>query len=386
MARHSTDRIKRVLHGLLGMPATDGNAVTVLKNGVEIFPAMLSEIGRATDTVDFCCYVFSESAVGEKLVRALKERAEAGVRVRLLLDPFGSRELKRSWVRELRSAGADVAWFRLPSDWRVWEQNNRNHRRVVLCDERVALTGGYGIADRWDGDARSPAEWRDLAVRVEGPAVDGFRAAFANNWAATGRPPFDRRDRFPDPEEVGDVTALAWQGAGGPGWNDSAIVLTTLLALAEKRIRLTTPYFAPRDDDIDRLCEAADRGVEVQLLLPGPNADQRVLQLAAQAHFARLLDAGIQVWIYLPTMIHQKSITIDGEITLVGTPNFDPRSLQLNDENGVVVFDAEVTERVDGYTDHDLTNSELIDAERWEKRGVGQRVGELAVDLIDSQL
>lgn len=378
--------LRDTLEGLVGHPAVPGNRVDVLHNGYEIFSGVLTAIRAAEHTVDFSCYVFSAGNVGELLVEALEERAAAGVRVRLLIDPLGARTIDRSWVDRLEQAGADVAWYRMPSDWRLWEQNNRNHQRVVLVDESIGLTGGYGIADRWDGDASTPEEWRDVAVRLEGPAVAGLRAAFAATWAATGRALFDDRDRFPAPSSSGAVDVLTWRSTGGPGWNDAATVWATAISKATDRLRIVSPYFAPREDFGDRLVAATERGVDIDILLPGPHADQPVLQLAAQRNFERLLEAGTRIWLYQPTMIHAKLLTVDGGAAVLGTANFDNRSLQRNDEVGVVVFDDEVTAALDERIDADLALSEPVDVERWRDRGLAQRIGERAAGLVDDEL
>ncbi|CAN5861221.1 phospholipase D-like domain-containing protein [soil metagenome] len=371
---------------LLGYPATTGNRVDLLRNGVEIFPALLSELQRAERSIDFTCYVVDGDRVAEQVVRTLLERAEAGVRVRLLLDPLGARAIDRSWSKLLTASGVDVSWYRLDAGFRLWEQNHRNHRRIIVCDERVAITGGFGLAERWDGDARTPDEWRDTAVRVEGPAVVGLRASFLAGWATAGGSPLDVADVLADPGTPGDVTVLPWRGAGGPGWNDTASVWAALLGTARRRLRITTPYFAPDERFLGLLEAVAERDVEVQLLLPGPHADQEVLQRAAEASFDRLLAAGVSIHRYQPTMVHAKVVTTDGEAALVGTPNFDARSLSRNDEVGVLVFDEDVVGRLDADTDDDLARSEPVDPERWAERGVARRAREAAVGLIDGEL
>jgi cardiolipin synthase A/B len=199
-------RYRRALEGLLGVPATEGNVVEVLRNGDQIFPAMLDAIRSATQTIDFATYVYWTGDIAREFAGALCDRARAGVRVRILLDAVGAQAMNRDLVADLEDSGAQVEFFRPPTTWKVWETNHRTHRKVLICDEDVAFTGGVGIAEEWTGDAQDPEHWRETHVRVRGPAVDGLRSAFVSNWAETGQELYDERDRFPEQPQGGGVT------------------------------------------------------------------------------------------------------------------------------------------------------------------------------------
>src|SRR4051794_32893380 len=253
---------RRALEALLGIPATQGNQVDVLRNGDRIFPAMFEAIEAATSTIDFLTFVYWEGSIGEELAELLAAKAKAGVRVRVILDALGALSMNRGLVERMSVAGAQVEWFRPVNKLKFWEANRRSHRKVLICDEDVAFTGGIGIADEWRGDARLPGEWRDTHFRVRGPAVDGLRAAFVQNWAETGRPLFDDGvDRFPVQPKAGSSCVQVVRGAAQTGWSDVATLLRSLLALARERVRITTAYFVPDDATCRLLAETARRGV-----------------------------------------------------------------------------------------------------------------------------
>lgn len=387
MASDEGSSYRRALEGLVGVPATEGNRVDVLRNGDAIFPAMLDAIRAATCTVDFLTFIYWEATIGEEFAEALSERAEQGVRVRVLLDALGAQRMDKRLIERMEAAGAQVEWFRPVANLRFWDTNHRTHRKVLICDEDVAFAGGVGIADEWRGDARNPDEWRDTHFRLRGPAVDGLRAAFVKNWAETGRPIFDAGiDEFPVQPAAGRSLVQVVQGAAEVGWSDLATVVRALLLLAARRVRITTAYFVPDPDTCRVLCEAARRGVEVQVLVPGPHADKRFVQLASEAQYGELLDAGVEVWTYQPTMLHAKIMTVDGLVANIGSANFNSRSLRLDEEVNLVVYDPEVVRILDEDFDADLGRSRPLDPVEWQERGVLQRAKEAATGVIRSEM
>jgi cardiolipin synthase len=373
---------RRVLEGVLGVPATEGNQVDVLRNGDRIFPAMFDAIRAATSTVDFLTFVYWQGSTGEEMASLLAERAAAGVRVRVILDAIGAFSMDRGLVERMVAAGAQVEWFRPVNKARFWEANHRSHRKVLICDEEVAFTGGIGIADEWRGDARGPGEWRDTHFRVRGPAVDGLRAAFVQNWAETGRGLFDEGvDRFPVQPVAGPSTVQVVRGAAQAGWSDVATLVRSLLAVARERVRITTAYFVPDDATMRVLAGTARRGVEVDVVLPGAHVDKRFVQLASQSQYHRLLDAGVRLWSYEVSMLHAKVLTVDGQVASVGSANLTARSLLLDDEVNLVVFDSDVVAELDADFDRDLARSEAVDPEAWPDRGLAQRAKEAVAGL-----
>jgi cardiolipin synthase len=230
------------------------------------------------------------------------------------------------------------------------------------------------------GDARGESEWRDTHFRVTGPAVDGLRAAFLGNWAETEPVLFEEGiDRFPQQPKPGRSVVQCVRGASEAGWTDLSTLFLTLMQLAEHRLRITTAYFVPDDDMCERLCAAAARGVQVQILLPGPHADKRFVQLGSESSYGPLLDAGVQIWNFQPSMLHAKVMTVDGLVASVGSANLNSRSTELDEEVNLVALDPDLVRTLDLQFDEDLERSERIDPGRWRDRSIGQRVLEKLV-------
>lgn len=375
-------RIRRRLERLIGIAATEGNSVRPLRNGDEIFAAMLDAIGSARHTIDMMTFVYWKGDIARRFAEALAERAADGVRVRLLLDGFGSRLIEKELLDRMSAAGVDIAWFRRPVFLSPLKQNHRCHRKVLVVDEQTAFTGGVGIAEEWCGDARNPNEWRDTHAEVRGPAVDGVAAAFAQNWAECHPELFDARDRFVEHEPAGSAVIQVVRGSAAFGWQDMQTLIRVILESAEERVRLATAYFAPDEYFVELLAATSRRGVTVEILLPGPHTDKRVCQLAGQHHYETLTAAGVRIYQYQPTMMHAKIITMDGVVSLIGSTNFNRRSLDHDEEVMLAVMDPDFTRTLDEHYDQDLEASTRIAAQRWMRRSVLQRARELSVQPL----
>ena len=373
----TTDRVgrfRRSLEGILGVPATEGNLVEVFRNGNEIFPAMLGAIADAEHTIDFLTFVYWRGRIGTAFAEALSERARSGVRVRVLLDAWGAHPIERELIHMMEDSGVRVRWFRPLHRLALTKANHRTHRKVMVVDEAIAFTGGVGIADEWNGDARNEHEWRDTHFRVRGPAVDGLRAAFLDNWIETDTEIFDPTvDRFPQQPQPGGTVIQCVRGASEAGASDLSTLLLTLLELAEERIRITTAFFVPDEGLTGRLCSASDRGVSVEILLPGPYGDKRFVQLAGQSVYEELLTHGIRIWHFQPSMLHAKVMTVDRQVASIGSANFNARSIELDEEINLVALDRPLVRLLDDQFDEDLERSEEIDPSRWEERSLARR-------------
>lgn len=370
-----TEEIRRTLEGVIGVPATEGNLVDVLVNGDRIFPAMLEAIDEAERTIDLLTFVYWRGRIGTRFAEALSGKARSGVRVRVLLDAWGAASIDPALITSMKGSGVRVRWFRPFRRLQPTKVNHRTHRKVMIVDEATGFTGGVGIADQWCGDARSEDEWRDTHFRVRGPAVDGLRAAFLDNWLETDPEVFDTAiDRFPDQPQPGRATIQCVRGASEVGWSDISTLLLSLLQIAEDRVRITTAYFVPDEELIGRLCEASDRGVAVEILLPGPHGDKRFVQLAGQAVYEQLLKRGVRLWHFQPTMLHAKIMTVDGLVANVGSANFNARSTELDEEINLVALDPDLVRELDAQFDEDLERSEAIEPGRWEGRPLRRRV------------
>jgi cardiolipin synthase A/B len=357
-------RWRRTLEGSLGIPATEGNVVEVLRDGVNIFPAMLDAIESATRTVDLLTFVYWRGDIAWRFSAALSERAASGVRCRVILDALGARLVDDDLIARMEEAGVLIHWFRPLADGDgLHHPGYRTHRKVLVCDEEVAFTGGIGIAEEWDGSSDDGTGWRETQLRVRGPVVDGLRAAFLDDWLDSGQDLLDDRDRFPDQPRDGTTTALVIRGASEHGRSDIAMLRQLLFSEVEERLRITTPYFAPDAVVLETLLAAARRGVQVQLLVPGGNNDKEVAQLATERLYRRLLDAGIEIHVFTPTMLHAKVITVDSSLAVVGSANLNHRSLQHDEEVDVVLFDEDVVAELDEHTDADLARCHRVTVE-----------------------
>lgn len=351
----------------------------MLRNGSEVFPAMLAAIAAAERTVDLVAFQLGTGDIVGEFVDALSARAEAGVRVRVVLDAIGSRRLDPERLDALRASGAAVVLFRPLTDRRFWQHENRTHRKVLVVDQRIGFAGGVNISGEWEGDAAHSGEWRDTHLRIEGPAVDGLNAAFSTDWVAAGRPATELDASFPEQPLAGASTVQVVRGEPSTAWSDVANTFAALLTLATRRVRIASAYFAPSRRFTRLLCEASARGVDVEVLVPGDNAHSRVVQLAAEAQFEQLMAVGVRIWSYEPTMMHAKIILVDDLVACVGSANFDRRSMKLNHELEVIVLDPSVVAELDRHYDEDVARSRLVDEATWAERGTPQRALELAV-------
>lgn len=374
---------RRAVESLLGAAFTEGNRVDVLRNGDEIFPAMLAAIRGATRSIDLLTYLWGKGPVTEAMTEALSERARTGVRVRVVVDALGSKGMRHHQVAALRDAGVDLAFFRPLSTPRATAKNRRTHARALICDETVGFTGGTGIDQGWTGDGVSGGDWRDTSFRVQGPAVDGLRAAFAAHWVQTRHDLITDHDRFATPSTAGDAAVHVLRVSSQHGWNDVMLALIGLLHSAQHRVRICTPYARLPRQLLDLVRATAGRGVQVQLLLPAESVVDHPLARVQEDHQHQwLLDAGVEIWSYRPSMLHAKVVTVDGALAMVGSANIDARSLTLNLQVQMLIADPATVAVLDRHYDEDLTRSERTDPGAWERRSARQRLTRAAADVI----
>lgn len=384
-APQSVADYRRCFEAALGLPFTGGNRIEPLVNGCRIFPAMIEAIEAAEESIDFLTFIYWQGGVAEQFGAALAERARAGVAVRVLLDAFGAHSMPASVLDQLAEAGAQIAWFRPKARWRIWQIDNRTHRKILIVDDRVGFTGGVGIAAEWEGDARGPNEWRETHFRMTGPVIDGLRGAFLSNWIEAGQPGFEQRRSYAPQPATGDAAVQVIRTSAAVNYSDIATLFRLALTVAQHRIRIATGYFVPDADTISLMRAAAKRGVVVEVLMPGPHTDSKIARMAGEDTFATLLEAGVRLYRFQPTMLHTKMVLLDESLVMVGSANFNHRSMGKDDEIAVVVIDNALVAGLSADYDHDLTRAERVDADAWSQRGVWQRLRELVGRLLSPQ-
>lgn len=375
--------MERVVEVVLGVPVQGGNDVRLLRNGDQIFPALWTDLAAARRSIDVACFEVDDGNIPRELTDILTERAQAGVRVRVLFDPVGGRSFDRDRVEQIREAGGTFVWHDTEKLRRPGLQNYRHHRRAVVIDGRIGYAGGFGFADRWGGDAGGPDEYRDHAIRVQGPVVDGIRASFIEGWAMNGNATFDEGDDLGPQPDAGAVRATCVRASASYTWNDGATLYDALIRGATSRLRMAMGYFSPAGRAVRLLCEAAERGVQVQLVVPGPIMRRRIVKWAGEHVFDELLDGGVELYRYQPSRLHAKLVTVDGHVAVVGSINLDDRSLSLDAETGVVVFDDGVTSRLDADLDDDIAASERVVKGEWRHLGRLEMARDAAARIVN---
>jgi cardiolipin synthase len=360
--------------GASGVPFIPGNKVAVLTNGDEFYPAMLDAIAAAKKTITMETYIFWAGDIGRQFAVALAERRRAGVKVKLLLDAIGSSTIGKEILQILKDSGCEVDWYN-----RIWLRtighvNHRNHRKSMIVDGRVAFTGGAGIADQWTGDAQDSRHWHDIQIRVEGPGAISLQTGFAQNWLEITGELVNGPDYFPLPESVGSVSTQILLSSPKSASSTIRIMYYLSIISAERSIYIANPYFIPDDSGVQILVEARQRGVDVKIMVAGIYNDMRISRYASNHLYGKLLEAGIEVYEYNRTMLHQKTMVVDGIWVTVGTTNFDNRSFALDEESNVCVYDGVLAQKMEEIFAADLKSCERVRLEKWRHRGIRKRL------------
>jgi cardiolipin synthase len=367
----------RAAEALTGSPVSYGNDADLLINGDQIFPTYLDAIRDAEETVNLLTYAYWRGDIAIEVADTLCAKASDGVECNVVVDAVGAAKMDRKLVGKMRDAGVSVCFFRPPKPYAVKRLQHRTHRKLLIVDGTVGFTGGVGIAEEWTGDAEDPDHWRDTHVRVGGPVVRGLQGAFAENWLECTGDVLAGDRYLPKIEELADGGAMQVTRSSATIGDTNAEALVYLaLAAAKRSIELTSAYFVPRPAFTDALVEAAERGVKLRILVPGSHIDKEFVRTAGRAAYDELLAAGVEIHEYCPTMLHAKTMTVDGIWSSVGSVNFDNRSFQLHDEVTLCVQDERFAGLLHDVFEQDLERSERIDPEEWSRRPPTQRARE----------
>lgn len=383
--QQAQDELRAALESIMGVPFTDGNDIVPFLNGIRIFPPMLEAIARAKHRIELLTYIYWTGDVATQFVDALSERAQAGVEVRLLLDGVGALPMPRKYLDKMMAAGVQARWFRPLNRFRIGHLAHRTHRKVLVVDSEIAFTGGVGIAAEWEGDAENPKHWRETHFSCRGPCVRGLRAAFYQNWLETHFDTMPALTPVTPTAKAGDMSVQVVKSSGSISFSDIAVLHEALADLARTRLRIVTPYFVPTDATVGSLVQARGRGVEVDIMVPGDHTDNRVSDLAGSDAFDPLLQAGVRIWRYQPTLVHAKIITLDGVLSCVGSANFNQRSANQDEEVALNVLSPALCAQLDQHFEEDRRLSERVTLWKWRRRGFFRRLAETAAYLIRPQ-
>jgi cardiolipin synthase A/B len=376
----------RSMGQLLGPAIVPGNRVTSLQNGDRIFPSMLEAIRGAQESISFETYIYWSGAIGQEFSDALCERARAGVKVHVLLDWLGSGKIDKKFLSAMETAGVEVQRYH-PLHWYDWSRvNNRTHRKLLIVDGRIGFTGGVGIADAWTGKGDQPDHWRDSHFKIEGPAVAQMQAAFGDNWIKTRKVVLFGSAYFPELTQLGSSRAQVFKSSSDEGSENVRLMYLLSIASAAKNIRLQAAYFVPDDLAIETMVAARQRGVTIEIIVPGPHTDSEIVQEASRSRWTALLDAGVLIYEFQPALYHCKVLIVDDLWVSVGSTNFDNRSFRLNDEANLNVYDAAFAAEQSTVFEIDKSVSRLMTRADFERRPMAGKFLEAVAGFFRHEL
>jgi cardiolipin synthase len=314
------------------------------------------------------------------VTNALVDAARRGVEVRVLVDGTGGK--LGALADQMKKAGIDLRIYHPVRPWNVLRIGQRTHRKILVVDGTVCFTGGLGIEDRWLGNARNPNEWRDTQVEVWGPVAAQMQAIFGENWTYTTGEILAGDKFYPVMEAAGDLEAQAIKVSRGDASSLAKMLYYVAIQSAIKTIHIQNAYFLPDAQIRASLVKAVQRGVDVKIMVPGKNIDVPLVRMASREHYGELLQGGVKVYEYLPTMMHSKTAVFDGIFAVIGSINFDTRSMEKNAEESITFYDRRFAAKVDEMFDRDLKNCREIAYDRWRRRDVGDRLAEMLSALL----
>ena len=367
------------LEPVVNSKITRNNQIEVIENGDHFYEAELDAMRQARHSINIEAYIFHKGKLTDEVLQVLTERARAGVHVNLVLDAAGSLSTRKSYFNALKEAGGKVDWYHRLRLHNWFIINNRTHREITLIDGSTAFVGGAGYADWWRYGTKSDPRWRDTMVRIRGDAVRAIQGTFLENYLEASGKILDGGDYFPPASpDPGKTTALVVTSTPSSGGSTRARVLfQTLIAGARKSIYITTPYFLPDRSMTDELVHAVERGVRVNVIVPGKHDDHALTRSSGRSAYGRLLKAGATVYEYEPSMIHAKIAVFDGAWSVVGSTNLDNRSFGINDEVNVAVLDPQIASRLTGDFEQDTGQSKKVTLEEWQRRPLSERLMEM---------
>jgi cardiolipin synthase A/B len=381
-----SDEFLQTVSGATGMMFVDGNHIALLNNGDEFYPAMLKAIDQAEASVTIEAYIYWTGEIGRRFAKALARRAKEGVSVKILLDAVGSASIGSEILETLESGGCQLAWYNRIHWYRIGRFNHRTHRKSLIVDGRLGFTGGAGIADVWLGHAQNPEHWRDMQIQLEGPAVVPLQTGFAANWLQTTGELITGERYYPPVDPCGRLPALTVMSSPETGASTVRTMYYLSIVCARKSIYIANPYFVPDSIAIETLIDAKQRGVDVRVMVSGAHNDNWLARCNSMLLFGPLLAAGVEILDYNRTMLHHKTMVVDGVWSTIGTTNFDNRSFAHNEESNVCVYDRALARQLQDTFLADAGDCERLTYEGWRKRGIWMRAQEVVASFLQDQV
>jgi cardiolipin synthase A/B len=380
------DAFSFVLYQSTGVCLEEGHQVELLENGT-VFDRMLEDIRQARESVHILVYIWRPCELSDRFVEALAERVRAGVSCRVLVDPIGSEEVSgdkdfdQKIERRLVEAGVEVHYYRPLAGKVLGRLLGRNHQKLCIVDGRIGYTGGFGIWKVWEGDGRAKENWRDTHVRVEGPAVCRMQLAFSRSWQESGGSLLHLRD-LPGPCHVGPVRGGFVDSIGKLGITDAERMVRVVIAAARKRLWIANAYFTPPNSVLEQLVHKAHEGVDIRVLAPGPVHDVPIVRASQRSTYEKLLNAGVRIWEYQPSMMHAKTLLVDDWLSVVGSTNLDALSLNKLGEGSLVLADSEFAAKLERCWERDLECSKEITLKDGGRTNPWRRFARRATQLM----
>lgn len=353
--------------GMTKSAVHSGNDIQVYQNGA-LFPALIESIEAAKDTVHLETFVWDKGELEREFVELLCRKAKQGVKVRVLLDAIGSMDADKQQLQKMREGGVDLCIYCEVQWWNLRRFNHRTHRKILVVDGQEAFTFGHGIADQWRGNGEDKSHWRDTGVRIKGPAAFALQSVFMENWIEETTCIPTEGSCFPELHEEGEITAHVVSSAAGDAISGVGLLYSLAIASAKKSIYIQNPYFAPEKNVVELLGKMVRRGVEVHLMVPGKQTDNPFVRWAGCSLYRTLLESGVNIYEFQPTLLHQKIVIVDEQWTHVGSTNFDARSLALNEEVGVGILHKPIADHLIAAFYEDLQRCTKIELHEWLKR------------------
>jgi len=376
-------------------PLVLGNKLVLLQDGPATYQAMFAAMRKAKDHINLETYIFEDDEIGKQFADLLLETQAAGAQVNLIYDSVGCMNTPKEFFERLRAGGIQILEYNpinpLTGNQKEWLLNNRDHRKLLVVDGRIAFIGGINISESYSSGpsikserkkAANTAGWRDTHLQIEGPVVAEFQKQFMDTWSKQKGPPLAQKNYFPKLDKQGDEIVRAISSASADPHSLIYLTLLSAIANAEQRVDITNAYFVPDPQLLTSLTDAAQRGVDVRLVLPS-HSDSWTVFHAGRSHYTRLLRAGVKIYERRGAVMHSKTASIDGVWSTIGSTNLDWRSFLHNDELNAAILGRDFSRQMDAVFAKDMAESDAVDLARWEDRSLLLHFKEWAARLLE---